>query len=166
MEYLQYTNESEGYLIARNRLLEEEIKLRAQIEAVAARRRALPLGGEVPWDYVFERIGDDLMPQKVRMRVSDRRPADGDVARCGPGWRCTPFASPLRGGPSRVVLPKSGLLLCVFQPETQGTAETTASGFDRCRGEHEASRKTIACGTPDVSGAFVVTNSCACFYRA
>lgn len=102
MEYLQYTNESEGYRIARNRLLEEEIKLRAQIEAVAARRRALPLGGEVPWDYVFERIGDDLMPQKVRMRVSDRRPADGDVARCGPGWRCTPFASPLRGGPSRV----------------------------------------------------------------
>jgi hypothetical protein len=61
-------------------------------------------------------------------------------------------------------LPKS--VLCVFQPETQGTAETTASGFDRCRGEHEASRKTIACGTPDVSGAFVVTNSCACFYRA
>ena len=62
MEYLQYMNESEGYRIARNRLLEEEIKLRAQIEAVAARRRALPLGGEVPWDYVFERIGDDLMP--------------------------------------------------------------------------------------------------------
>jgi predicted dithiol-disulfide oxidoreductase (DUF899 family) len=67
MEHLQYPNESEGYRIARNRLLEEEIKLRAQIEAVAARRRALPLGGEVPWDYVFERIGDDLMPQKVRM---------------------------------------------------------------------------------------------------
>lgn len=58
MEHLQYPNESEGYRIARNRLLEEEIKLREQIEAVAARRRALPLGGEVPWDYVFERIGE------------------------------------------------------------------------------------------------------------
>lgn len=50
-----------------------------------------------------------------------------------------------------------------FQPETQGTAETTASVFDRCRGEHEASRKTTVCGTPDVYGAFVVANSCACF---
>ena len=67
MEHLRYPNESEGYRAARDRLLEEEIKLRAQIEAVAARRRALPLGGEVPWDYVFERIGKDLMPQKVRM---------------------------------------------------------------------------------------------------
>jgi len=36
----------------------------------------------------------------------------------------------------------------------------------RHRGEHEASRKPTARGTPDVSGAFVVANSCACFYRA
>jgi predicted dithiol-disulfide oxidoreductase (DUF899 family) len=41
--------------------------LRAQIETVAARRRALPPGGEVPEDYVFERIGKTSMPEKVRM---------------------------------------------------------------------------------------------------
>ena len=31
------------------------------------------------------------------------------------------------------------------------------------RGEHDASRKTIACGTPDDVGVFVVTHSCAFF---
>ena len=58
---------------------------------------------------------------------------------------------------------KSGLLFARLQPQARSTAETTASGFDRCRGEHEASRKPTARGTPDVSGAAVVTNSCA-FY--
>ena len=67
MEHLQYPNESEDYRTARNALLEEEIKLRAQIEAVAEKRRALPMGGEVPQDYVFERIGNNVMPEKVRM---------------------------------------------------------------------------------------------------
>lgn len=67
MEHLSYPNESPEYRAARNALLDEETALRAQIEAVAARRRALPPGGEVPQDYVFERIGPDLMPQDVRM---------------------------------------------------------------------------------------------------
>ncbi len=67
MEYLQYPNESEDYRAARNALLDEEIKLRAQIEAVAEKRRALPMGGEVSQDYVFERIGKTIMPEKVRM---------------------------------------------------------------------------------------------------
>lgn len=67
MEHLRYPNESAAYRAARNALLEDEIALRAQIEAVAARRRALPLGGKVPEDYVFERIGRTSMPEKVRM---------------------------------------------------------------------------------------------------
>ena len=36
------------------RVLESEINLRRHIEAVAAQRRSLPLGGEVPTDYAFE----------------------------------------------------------------------------------------------------------------
>jgi Bacterial protein of unknown function (DUF899) len=48
MEHLHYPNESDEYRAARNALLDDEIALRAQIEAVAAKRRALPLGGEVP----------------------------------------------------------------------------------------------------------------------
>lgn len=47
-------NESPEYRQARNNLLAEEIELRRHIERVAALRRTLPSGGEVPEDYVFE----------------------------------------------------------------------------------------------------------------
>jgi hypothetical protein len=67
MEHVRYPNESTEYRAARNALLNDEIALRAQIEAVAAKRRALPLGGEVPEDYVFERIGKNAAPEKVKM---------------------------------------------------------------------------------------------------
>jgi predicted dithiol-disulfide oxidoreductase (DUF899 family) len=50
----RFPNESDAYRAARDALLEEEIALRRQIERVAAQRRALPLGGRVPEDYVFE----------------------------------------------------------------------------------------------------------------
>ena len=46
-------NENAAYREAREALLVEEIKLRRQIERVAAQRRALPLGGEVKGDYQF-----------------------------------------------------------------------------------------------------------------
>lgn len=49
-----YPNESAEYRKARTALLAEEIELRRQIERVAEQRRALPLGGEVPEDYLFE----------------------------------------------------------------------------------------------------------------
>jgi predicted dithiol-disulfide oxidoreductase (DUF899 family) len=67
MEHLRYPNESPEYRAARNALLDDEIALRAQIESVAAKRRALPLGGQVPEDYVFERIGDHARPEQVKM---------------------------------------------------------------------------------------------------
>jgi predicted dithiol-disulfide oxidoreductase (DUF899 family) len=67
MSHLNYPNESAEYREARNKLLAEEIALRRQIEAVAERRRALPPGGEVAQDYLFERIGKNLMPEKVEM---------------------------------------------------------------------------------------------------
>src|SRR5580700_6846630 len=67
MEHLHYPNETAKYRAARNALLKDEIALRAQIEALAARRRALPPGGEVPEDYVFERIGKTSMPERVAM---------------------------------------------------------------------------------------------------
>jgi predicted dithiol-disulfide oxidoreductase (DUF899 family) len=44
-------NESAAYRAARNALLAEEIELRRQLERVAAQRRALPAGGEIPQDY-------------------------------------------------------------------------------------------------------------------
>lgn len=48
-----YPNDSPAYRAARTALLAEEIELRRHIERVAAQRRALPPGGEVPEDYRF-----------------------------------------------------------------------------------------------------------------
>ena len=49
-----FPNEPAGYREAREALIAEEIELRRHLERVAAQRRALPLGGEVPEDYEFE----------------------------------------------------------------------------------------------------------------
>ena len=46
-----FPNESGEYRKARNALLVEEIELRRQIERLAAMRRALPPGGEIPRDF-------------------------------------------------------------------------------------------------------------------
>jgi len=51
---VRFPGESAAYRAARDELLRAEIALRRQTEAVAAQRRALPAGGEVPEDYVFE----------------------------------------------------------------------------------------------------------------
>jgi predicted dithiol-disulfide oxidoreductase (DUF899 family) len=49
-----FPGESEEYRRARNELLDAELALRRQAEAVAAYRRELPLGHEVLVDYAFE----------------------------------------------------------------------------------------------------------------
>lgn len=67
MEYLAFPNESAEYRQARNALLDAEMDLRRQIETVAAMRRALPPGGEVKKDYVFERTGAHRRPEQVRL---------------------------------------------------------------------------------------------------
>lgn len=64
---MAFPNESPAYRKARNELLGAEIALRRQIEAVAALRRALPPGGEVRRDYVFERIGAHSRPEQVKL---------------------------------------------------------------------------------------------------
>ena len=51
---VRFPGESGDYRLARNQLLEAESELRRTIERVAAQRRALPPGGAVPKDYVFE----------------------------------------------------------------------------------------------------------------
>jgi predicted dithiol-disulfide oxidoreductase (DUF899 family) len=59
--------ESPEYRAARNRLLEREIELRREMEAVAAARRVLPPGGRVKLDYVFQGLGADGAPTDVRL---------------------------------------------------------------------------------------------------
>jgi predicted dithiol-disulfide oxidoreductase (DUF899 family) len=64
---MRFPGESADYREARNALLDAEIALRRQTEAVAKMRRALPPGGEVPEDFVFERIGANYRPEPVRL---------------------------------------------------------------------------------------------------
>ncbi|HEX6372248.1 MAG TPA: DUF899 family protein [Longimicrobium sp.] len=64
---ITFSDESLEYRTARDALLEQEVSLRRQMEAVAAQLRALPLGGEVPEDYRFDCIGEDGAPETVRM---------------------------------------------------------------------------------------------------
>jgi predicted dithiol-disulfide oxidoreductase (DUF899 family) len=64
---MDFPGESAEYRAARNRLLEQEIELRRATEAVAAARRALPPGGPVPEDYVFQGAGPGGAPTDVRL---------------------------------------------------------------------------------------------------
>ena len=50
----RFPGESNEYRKRRDELLDAEVELRRQVETVAAKRRQLPLGGEIPQDYEFD----------------------------------------------------------------------------------------------------------------
>jgi len=68
---IRFPNESPSYRESRDQLLEAEMRLRKNIEEVAVLRRRLPLGGEVPEDYVFTEgasgLSDTRTERKVRL---------------------------------------------------------------------------------------------------
>jgi predicted dithiol-disulfide oxidoreductase (DUF899 family) len=69
---VRFPGESPEYRAARDALLRDEIDLRRRIEAVAARRRTLPLGGRPPEDYVFSEGVSDAIDGPVRpVRLSE-----------------------------------------------------------------------------------------------
>ena len=69
---VRFPGESPSYRAARNALLDAEIDLRRATEAVAAQRRSLPLGGEIPEDYVFDEIvGEYGKSNKRKIRMSE-----------------------------------------------------------------------------------------------
>jgi predicted dithiol-disulfide oxidoreductase (DUF899 family) len=64
---LDFPGETAAYRTARDKLLNQEIALRREMEALAAARRALPPGGLVPQDYVFDGIGPDGTPARIKL---------------------------------------------------------------------------------------------------
>jgi predicted dithiol-disulfide oxidoreductase (DUF899 family) len=62
-----FPGESAEYRVARDRLLGLEVELRRSMEAVAAARRALPPGGVIPEDYLFQGGGADGTEAEVRL---------------------------------------------------------------------------------------------------
>ncbi len=77
---MSFPNETPEYRAARNAILASEIGLRRQMEAVAAQLRALPPGGEVQEDYVFEAARAEGASTAIRMselfRGGDTRPSN------------------------------------------------------------------------------------------
>jgi predicted dithiol-disulfide oxidoreductase (DUF899 family) len=69
----RFPGESPSYREARNHLLQAELALRKNIENVAALRRKLPLGGEIPEDYIFDEGAHDLEDSATtqKTRLSD-----------------------------------------------------------------------------------------------
>jgi predicted dithiol-disulfide oxidoreductase (DUF899 family) len=64
---MRFPNETPEYRNARDALLKHEIELRRAAEAVARERRALPPGGVISEDYVFESAGPSAAISKLKM---------------------------------------------------------------------------------------------------
>jgi predicted dithiol-disulfide oxidoreductase (DUF899 family) len=115
---LSFPGESPEYRAARDSLLEREIGLRRELEAIAEQRRELPPGGLVPEDYVLQgddgelRLSDLFSPGNDTLVVyhymfprdpADDRPgpASGESARLslaqGPCPSCTALLDQLDG---------------------------------------------------------------------
>jgi predicted dithiol-disulfide oxidoreductase (DUF899 family) len=69
----RFPGETESYRKSRNQLLQAEVDLRRRVEEVAALRRQLPLGGQIPENYIFDEGSTDLNDaQTIRqVRLSD-----------------------------------------------------------------------------------------------
>jgi predicted dithiol-disulfide oxidoreductase (DUF899 family) len=66
----RFPGENDPYRRARNNLLQAEIDLRRRVEEVAALRRQLPLGAEIPEDYLFDEGSADLSDARGVRRVA------------------------------------------------------------------------------------------------
>ena len=62
----RYPNESQKYREARDALLKDEQELIAKMKALAAKRRKLPLGGELKEDYVFQWANEGKVGERVK----------------------------------------------------------------------------------------------------
>jgi predicted dithiol-disulfide oxidoreductase (DUF899 family) len=115
MHSTRFPGETPEYRAARDRLLAAERDLREHVERVAALRRALPVGGAVPEDYVFEegdanledpgsarpvRMSDLFAPGKQTLVLYSFMygPAAADACRM-----CTCFLDGLNGNTAHVV---------------------------------------------------------------
>ena len=67
MSELRYPNETPEYRAARDELLKDEQELVERTKALAAKRRELPLGGELKEAYVFERANEGKVGEKVTL---------------------------------------------------------------------------------------------------
>ena len=135
MQHLRFPNESMAYREARNALLAEEMELRRQIERVAARRRALPMGGEVKEDYVFAgesgqvRLSQLFAPGKETLAVYSFMFGPERERPC-PG--CTHFLDALEGS-TRHILQRINFVVVAKSPVSRLQAFARERGWRQLR---------------------------------
>src|ERR1700736_1460376 len=132
----RFPNESAEYRRARNSLLEAEIALRRQIEAVAAQRRALPPGGEVPEDYVFQE-GEDARPVRMSQLFAGKPTLIVYSFMYGPKMEhacpsCTSILDAL-DGEVRHVSQRASLVVIAKSPTARITAHAKQRGWRSLR---------------------------------
>jgi predicted dithiol-disulfide oxidoreductase (DUF899 family) len=130
-----FPNESVEYRHRRNRLLQQETELRRMTELVAAARRALPPGGVVKEDYVFDGQGFDGGPARVRLSELFAPGRDSLVI-----YSMMFPRDPLDDSPG----PKSGLTALL--PLAEGPCPSCTALVDQLDGaaEHAAQRINLA----------------------
>jgi predicted dithiol-disulfide oxidoreductase (DUF899 family) len=84
----KYPNESKEYRRARDSLLKDEQELVDKVKAVAAKRRKLPLGGQLQEDYVFQWANDGKVGKRVKFSelFGDKDTLLLYSFMYGPGW--------------------------------------------------------------------------------
>src|ERR1017187_8867714 len=85
---MTYPNESIEYRKARDALLKEEQELVDKVKSVAAKRRALPRGGELKEDYVFQWANEGKIGKSVKFSelFGDKKTLLLYSFMYGPGW--------------------------------------------------------------------------------
>jgi predicted dithiol-disulfide oxidoreductase (DUF899 family) len=135
MQHLRFPNESMTYRAARNALLAEEMELRRQVERVAAHRRALPMGGEVREDYVFEgesgrtKLSQLFAPDKETLAIYSFMFGPERERPC-PG--CTHFLDALEGS-TRHILQRINFVVVAKSPVSRLQAFARERGWRHLR---------------------------------
>lgn len=132
----RFPNESAEYRHARDELLAAEAALRRQVEAVAALRRALPPGGAVPQDYVFEE-GEDAHKVRLSELFGDKDTLVAYSFMYGPAMEracpsCTAMADSLDGAAEHVGQ-RAALVLIARSPIARFRAFAEERGWQRLR---------------------------------
>ena len=137
---MRLPGESADYRRARDELLQAEIELRRQEEAVAAKRRRLPLGGEPPIDYVFEGAGGPVSLSELFADGKDTLylysfmfiPGEQGLPLEGPCPSCTSIIDALDGEVPHIV-ERVNVAVCAKAPLEQFQAHAQRRGWRHSR---------------------------------
>jgi len=133
---LEFPNENAAYRAARDELLDAEADLRQRTEEVAAMRRALPPGGEVPQDYLFHdmagrpvRFSDLFADGQDTLALYSFMLGPDDTAPCP---MCTGLVDALDGAAPHIRA-RIGLEVGIGGSSTQAAQVTAARGWKHIR---------------------------------